>query len=184
MEEGDHHRRGLLGGGAPIEMGGKIPIVTFIGKSSSGKTTLLVKLIPELKRRGYRVASIKHSHHNVTMDKEGKDSWRHREAGAEMVVLVSGNTVSFVREFPEEPDVELIRDRFMDGADIILAEGFKWTDLPKIWVFREGNSQSIIKKDDSLIAVVSDEEAETDLPWVNIDDIKGVADLVETTFLI
>ena len=164
-------------------MSGNIPIVTFIGKSNSGKTTLLVKLIPELKKRGYRVASIKHSHHNVTIDKEGKDSWRHRDAGAEMVALVSGNTVSFVRDYSEEPDVELIRNTYMDGVDIILAEGFKWTALPKIWVFREGNSQSIIKKDNSLIAVVSDEEAETDLPWINIDDIQGVADLIETTFL-
>ena len=159
------------------------PIVTFIGKSNSGKTTLLVRLIPELKKRGYRVASIKHSHHNVTMDKEGKDSWRHREAGAEMVALVSGNTVSFVRDYPDEPDIESIRDRYMDGADIVLAEGFKWTDLPKIWVFREGNSQPIIKKDDSLIAVVSDEKADTDLPWIHIDDIIGVADLVESRFL-
>ena len=164
-------------------MSGKPPIVTFIGKSNSGKTTLLVRLIPELKRRGYRVASIKHSHHNVTMDKEGKDSWRHREAGAEMAALVSGNTVSFIRDYPEEPDVELIRNRYMDGADIVLAEGFKWTALPKIWVFREGNSQPIIKKDDSLIAVVSDEEAKTNLPWINIDDISGVADLIERIIL-
>ena len=160
-----------------------IPIVTFIGKSNSGKTTLLVKLIPELKKRGYRVASIKHSHHNVTIDKEGKDSWRHRDAGAEMVALVSGNTVSFVRDYPEEPSVEAIRKTYMDGADIILAEGFKWTDLPKIWVFRNGNSGSIIKKDDSLIAVVSDDKVDIDLPWINIDDVRGVADFIETNIL-
>ena len=160
-----------------------IPIVTFIGKSNSGKTTLLVKLIPELKKRGYRVASIKHSHHNVTIDKEGKDSWRHRDAGAEMVALVSGNTVSFVRDYPEEPSVEAIRKTYMNGADIILAEGFKWTDLPKIWVFRNGNAESIIKKDDSLIAVVSDEEVDLNLPWVHIDDVSAVADLVVAKFL-
>ena len=159
------------------------PVITFIGKSNSGKTTLLVKLIPELKRRGYRVASIKHSHHNVTMDQEGKDSWRHRDAGAEMVALVSGNTVSFVRDYPHEPDVELIRNTYMEGVDIVLAEGFKWTGLPKIWVFREGNSQPVVKKDDSLIAVVSDEEALTDLPWISIDDVSGVADLLEKRFL-
>ena len=86
-------------------MAGKVPIVTFIGKSNSGKTTLLVKVIPELKKRGYRIASIKHTHHNVTIDKEGKDSWRHREAGSEIVGLLSGNTLSMVREFPDEPDL-------------------------------------------------------------------------------
>ena len=159
------------------------PIVTFIGKSNSGKTTLLVKIIPELKKRGYRIASIKHSHHNVTIDKEGKDSWRHKEAGSEAVILMSGKTVSMVREYDEEPDVEFIRDRFIDGVDIILAEGFKWTNVPKIWVFRRENCSSIIKKDESLIAVVSDEETDLGVPWIDINDIGRVADFVEEKFL-
>ena len=164
-------------------MPGSIPIVTFIGKSNSGKTTLLVKVIPELKKRGYRIASIKHTHHNVTIDKEGKDSWRHREAGSEIVGLLSGNILSMVREFPEEPDIEFIRDRYMDSVDIVLAEGFKWTSLPKIWVFRSENCDSVIKKDDSLVAVVSDEKTDIGVPWLNIDDIKAVADFVEDRFL-
>ncbi len=164
-------------------MAGKIPIVTFIGKSNSGKTTLLVKVIPELKKRGYRIASIKHTHHNVTIDKEGKDSYRHREAGSEIVGLVSGNTLSMVREFPDEPDLEFIRDRYIDNVDILFAEGFKWTDIPKIWVFRKENCDSVIKKDESLIAVVSDEEVDIGVPWLNIDDISGVTDFVEKRFL-
>ncbi|MDH3975688.1 MAG: molybdopterin-guanine dinucleotide biosynthesis protein B [Deltaproteobacteria bacterium] len=164
-------------------MAEKIPIVTFIGKSNSGKTTLLVKIIPELKKRGYRIATIKHSHHNVNIDKKGKDSWKHKEAGSETVILMSGKTVSMVREYEEEPQVEFIRDRFIDSVDIVLAEGFKWTDVPKIWVFRKENSSTIIRKDESLIAVVSDDETDLGVPWIHIDDISKVADFVEEKFL-
>lgn len=164
-------------------MTGKIPIVTFIGKSNSGKTTLLVKIIPELKKRGYRIASIKHSHHNVNIDKEGKDSWKHKKAGAEAVILMSGKTVSMVRKYEEEPQVEFIRDRFIDDVDIVLAEGFKWTDVPKIWVFRKENCSTIISKDNTLIAVISDEETNLGVPWIHIDDIVKVADFVEEKFL-
>ena len=164
-------------------MHSSIPLVTFIGKSNSGKTTLLVKLIPELKRRGYRIGSIKHTHHSVTIDQEGKDSWRHRRAGAEMVALLSGNTLSFVRDYPDEPDVEFIRDRFMDGVDIVLAEGFKWTGIPKVWVFRSENADSIIRKDESLAAVVSDRDVDLGVPWFDIDDVPAVADFIEKRFL-
>ncbi len=164
-------------------MPGKIPIVTFIGKSNSGKTTLLVKIIPELKKRGYRVATIKHSHHNVDIDRKGKDSWRHREAGSDMVFLLSGNLMSCIREFPEEPPVELVRDRYIHDVDIIMAEGFKGSGLPKIWVFREGNSPTMINKDSSLVAVVSDRKVNLGVPWFDLNDIGGVTRFIEETFL-
>lgn len=183
MEKGNHGRRGLLGRGASVKKRSEIPVVTFIGKSNSGKTTLLVKVIPELKRRGYKVATIKHSHHNVDIDKEGKDSWKHRSAGAEISVLLSGNKVSLVREYPAEPSVELISERFIDDVDIILAEGFKGSDLPKIWVFRMENTSSLAKKDECLVAVVSDKEVKVGVPWFDINDVKHLADFIETTFL-
>lgn len=164
-------------------MPGKSPIVTFIGKSNSGKTTLLVKIIPELKKRGHRVATIKHSHHNVDVDKKGKDSWKHREAGADTVVLLSGSKMSIVKEFPVEPDVEAVRDDYIYGADIILAEGFKGSNLPKVWVFRSENSGLMINKDDSLVAVISDHKVDLGVPWFDINDISSVTSFLEERFL-
>lgn len=158
------------------------PFLTFIGKSNSGKTTLLVKLIPELKNKGYRVATIKHSHHNVVIDKEGKDSWKHRAAGSETVVLISGKQVSCVRDFQEEPTLEFVRDNYIHDVDIILAEGFKGSKMPKIWVFR-GDSSSVINKDDNLIAVASDRKVSINTPWFDINDVKKLADFIEKTFL-
>jgi molybdopterin-guanine dinucleotide biosynthesis protein MobB len=164
-------------------MPGKTPILTFIGKSNSGKTTLLTGIIPELKKRGYSVATIKHSHHNVDLDIKGKDSWKHREAGSETVILLSGKKMSCIREFTEEPPLELIRESYIHGADIILAEGFKGSHLPKIWVFRSDTPSSVINKDDSLTAVVSDREVDLGVPWFDINDIAGLADFVENLFL-
>ncbi len=160
-----------------------MPIVTFIGRSNSGKTTLLTKVIPRLKERGFRVASIKHSHHNVDIDKKGKDSWKHRDAGSETVILLSGKTMSCIREYEEEPAVEEVLRDYMHDADIVLAEGFKGSHLPKIWVFRSENSSSMIKKDDSLIAVVSDQKADIGVPWFDINDVASVTDFIEKTFL-
>ena len=160
-----------------------IPLVTFIGKSNSGKTTLLVRLIPELKKRGYKVATIKHTHYNVSIDKEGKDSWKHRQAGADMTVLLSGTQMSYVKNLPEEPSLELIRDEYVNDVDILLAEGFKTCDMPKIWVYRAGNSSSIINKKDNLIAIASDEKAELDVPWFHLDNIESLADFIEERFL-
>ncbi len=158
------------------------PLLTFIGKSNSGKTTLLVKLIPELKSKGYRVATIKHSHHNVVIDKEGKDSWRHRAAGAETVALISGNQLSCVKSFPEEPTLGFVRDNYIKDVDIILAEGFKGAEMPKIWVFR-GDNSSIINKGDNLVAVASDRKVHINAPWFDINDISGLAGFIEKTFL-
>jgi len=159
------------------------PLLTFIGKSSSGKTTLIVKLIPELKKRGYRIATIKHSHHNVVIDKEGKDSWKHRAAGSDTVVLISGNQMSFVKEFCEEPSLGFVRDGYIHDVDIVLAEGFKGSEMPKIWVFRGDSSSSLINKDDSLIAVSSDRQVDVNVPWFDINDVKGLADFIENRFL-
>jgi len=100
-----------------------------------------------------------------------------------MVALLSGNTLSFVRDYPDEPDVEFIPDRFMDGVDIVLAEGFKWTGIPKVWVFRSENADSIIRKDESLAAVVSDRDVDLGVPWFDIDDVPAVADFIEKRFL-
>lgn len=160
-----------------------LPIITFIGRSNSGKTTLLTKIIPDLKSRGYGIATIKHSHHDVDVDKEGKDSWKHRKAGAETVLLLSGKRLSCIREFEEEPKVEDISGLYIHDADIILAEGFKGSHLPRIWVFRGEATLPSARKDDNLLAVVSDREVDLGVPWFHIDDAASISSFIEDSFL-
>jgi molybdopterin-guanine dinucleotide biosynthesis protein MobB len=103
----------------------KIPIVSIVGYSGSGKTTLVEKMIPELKRRGWRVATIKHNRHGFEIDHEGKDSWRHRRAGADMTVLASPGKVAVMADTEGDLSLEELGDRFIRGVDVILTEGFK-----------------------------------------------------------
>ena len=112
-----------------------IPIVSVVGKSNAGKTTLLEKLIPELKRRGYRVATVKHDAHSFEMDEPGKDTWRHRQAGADVVVISSKDKMAMIRRVDEELSLLEIADT-ITGVDIILTEGFKRGPAPKIEVSR------------------------------------------------
>ncbi|MEQ1626536.1 MAG: molybdopterin-guanine dinucleotide biosynthesis protein B, partial [Nitrospira sp.] len=92
-----------------------VPIVSFVGRSNSGKTTLIERVIPELVRAGYRVATVKHAGHGFDLDTEGKDSWRHKRAGASSVIVMSRGSLAMFADVPEEMKVEEIRDRFLDG---------------------------------------------------------------------
>jgi molybdopterin-guanine dinucleotide biosynthesis protein B len=102
-----------------------IPIISIVGKSNSGKTTLIEKLIPELNRRGYRVGTVKHDVHGFEVDKEGKDSWRHRKAGAYSTIISSPQQIALIRTMSYDAPLDEIRDRFIQDVDIIIAEGYK-----------------------------------------------------------
>lgn len=160
------------------------PILCFAGRSGSGKTTLLVAVIAALRARGYRVASVKHDVHGATIDAEGKDSWRHKEAGAETVVLVAPGRVMSVSDCDEEPSLEAIGERFAPGADVLLAEGFKRADSPKIEVARSGRSADLLLgPEDGLVAVATDFEVEAGVPRLDLNAPEAVADFVEARFL-
>ena len=113
-------------------------VVGFAGYSGSGKTTLVEQLIPSLKLRGLRVSVVKHAHHNFDIDKPGKDTWRHREAGAFEVVAASDQRLVLMREFerPAELSVHHLIAELYTGVDWVLVEGFKRSDLLKIEVWR------------------------------------------------
>ena len=113
-----------------------IPIVSIVGKSETGKTTLIERLIPELMRRGYRVGTIKHHGHDFDIDHEGKDSWRHQQAGAQITVLSSPRRVAVLEKVGKDHEIEELRDKYIGNVDIVLTEGFKKNLLPKIEVFR------------------------------------------------
>jgi molybdopterin-guanine dinucleotide biosynthesis protein B len=161
-----------------------IPIVSIVGKSDSGKTTLIERIVPDLVRRGYRVATVKHDVHGFEIDREGKDSWRHRQAGAETVVISSSRQVALIKTVEQDLNLAELRDRFIDDVDIIISEGFKNDSQPKIEVFRrETHRQLLCSKKDNLVAVVANQRFDVDVPCLELDDVKGVADLIEEKFL-
>ena len=103
-----------------------VPIVCFVGKSNSGKTTFIERVIPELVRGGYKIATVKHAGHGFDLDTEGKDSWRHKQAGASSVVILSKGSMAMFADVSDQLKVEDIRDRYLDGSyDLIIAEGWK-----------------------------------------------------------
>ena len=162
-----------------------IPIVAIVGRSGSGKTTLLEGLIPELKRRGYRVAVIKHIHDaGIQFDLPGKDSWRFARAGADQVVLAAPDTVVHVRHRQGRPTLaEVVRD--VCSVDLILVEGYKQADVAKIEVNRHDCQSDLVCGDDKrLIGVASDQRFDVDVPQYDLGDVGGLADLIQQRLLL
>lgn len=157
-------------------------LVAVVGKSEAGKTTFIEGLVGELKSRGYRVATVKHAHHGTTFDEPGKDSWRHLQAGSEATALVSPDKFVLIRRIAPEADLNEMVRLFGEDYDIILAEGFKESDAPKIEVHRKEVSAPFdtVKK---LVAIVTDEPLETKARQFSFADVKGVADLLEEGFI-
>jgi len=161
-----------------------IPIVSIVGKSDSGKTTLLEKLIAELSRRGYRVATIKHDVHGFDIDHEGKDSWRHKQAGAMMTIISSPQKVAVVEDVDHDHEIVELRERYIRNVDLILTEGYKRNPHPKIEVFRrELNRELLSGPGDNLLALASNQMMDIGVPCLDINDVRGLADLIEKTFL-
>lgn len=158
------------------------PIISIVGKSKSGKTTFIEKLVRELKSRGYRVATIKHAPQGMTFDESDKDSWRHIQAGSEATAITSPNKIVLIKPVAQDLTLEEIVRFFGEDYDIILAEGFKQSSAPKIEVHRRevGPPLSTVRK---LIAIVTDEPLETKTRQFSLQDIKGLADLLEEGFI-
>jgi molybdopterin-guanine dinucleotide biosynthesis adapter protein len=157
-----------------------VPVISIVGRSESGKTTLIEKLIPELKRRGYRVASIKHAQ-EIDMVK-GKDDSRHLAAGAEVTVLVSTDETVIIKKPSSASALEDTLRLLGDEYDIILCEGFKKSANPKIEVHRK-ETGSLIEGLTSLVAIVTDEQLDTKVKQYSFDNISGLADLIENGYI-
>lgn len=161
-----------------------IPIVSIVGKSNAGKTTLLEKLIAVLTFRGYRVAAIKHNKHGFQIDHEGKDSYRLKKAGARATVLTSPHQLALVADVDHDHSFEEIRDLYIRDADIILTEGFKVNAYPKIEVYRaELERELISRKQDGLMAVAADAPIDVEVPCFDLNDAETIADFIEERFL-
>jgi len=160
-----------------------IPVLTVIGKSKSGKTTLMVKLIREMSERGYHLATIKHhSHSGFDIDIPGKDSWQFAQAGSQQVVIAAPDKFATYRKLDHELSLDEIAAEIRD-VDLILVEGYKRANKPSIEVLRSANSEELIASEEQRVALVSDLPLDLGIPHFELDDIQGIANLIEALFL-
>jgi len=156
-------------------------VIGLAGWSGAGKTTLLTRAIPHLIAGGLRVSVIKHAHHKFDVDVPGKDSWLHREAGAEEVLVSSGKRWALMHELrgAQEPALlELLKK--MSPVDLVVIEGYKTDSHRKIEVHRAANGKPLLFPEDAAIAgIVTDIPVETVLPTAHLDDIPAVADMMQ-----
>lgn len=149
-----------------------------VGWKNNGKTTLVVRLVEHLTRQGLRVSTIKHAHHEVELDQPGKDTWRHREAGAQEVVLATARRFAIVHELrgAPEPSLDELLAR-MAPCDLVLVEGFKRFAHPKLEVHRRARGTPLLAREDpGIVALATDEPfPDLPLPQLDLDDVAGIA---------
>jgi molybdopterin-guanine dinucleotide biosynthesis protein len=167
------------------------PAFSFVAKSGTGKTTLLIKVIEELTRRGFSVGAVKHDAHNFEIDHEGKDSWRITKAGASPMIISSKEKLAMVeKDYRGEMPLADIIYSFMGNVDLVITEGYKMGNLPKIEVHRKEHSDELLcmtregeLKDHRLIAVVSDEDLNLPVPGFDLNQPGPLCDFIEERFL-
>jgi molybdopterin-guanine dinucleotide biosynthesis protein MobB len=162
----------------------RIPVVCFVGRKNSGKTTLMAKVIAGLKAAGHRVAAVKHDAHRFEIDYPGKDSFRFTAAGADITVISSREKTAVVLRHREEIPLEAILSRFVEGVDIILAEGYKASRFPKIEVHRKATGELLLHPHPrGLIAVVTDERVDTAVPQLDSHDSERLVEFIQKKYL-
>ncbi|HAR95099.1 MAG TPA: molybdopterin-guanine dinucleotide biosynthesis protein B [Deltaproteobacteria bacterium] len=156
----------------------KIPIVSIVGRAKTGKTTVVAKLIAILKDRGIRVATIKHHPHDFEIDREGKDTDRHKKAGAVLSMIASPRKIAVVRDVEEEMTVDQLVSRYIDDVDLIITEGFKREHFPKIEVYSARSEPPATLDDPQLLALMSDTPVDAPVPVLKRDDVEAAADII------
>lgn len=154
------------------------PIVSVVGRSGSGKTVFLEKLIAELKQRGFKVGTIKHHLHDFDIDQQGKDSWRHARAGSDTVIISSPKKVAMVKRLENEMGIDRLVRGYMGDLDLVLTEGYKSRAKQRIEVYRNERGGTLVSAPEDLLAVVSDTSLDLEVPQFGLDDAAGVADLI------
>jgi len=165
-----------------------VKVIAFVAKSGTGKTTLVEKVITELKKRGYTVGIVKHDAHRFDIDHPGKDSYRFTAAGADSMLLSSPDKLALVKKHPEAPSIEELLETYFSDEDIVLTEGFKESSLPKIELHRPECGESLIcrseKNDPTLIAVASSVPLILDVPVLDLNNAEAITDFIEERFLV
>lgn len=160
------------------------PLISFAGHSGSGKTTFIEKLIPILTREGIKIAIIKHDVHGFEMDKPGKDTWRHKKAGAVATIISSASQIGMVLDTDHDHQPFELAP-LLKSADLIIAEGFKKGPQPKIEVFRPdatGDDAPLCQDDPQLIALISNVSVLIDLPVFGLEEVDSVAHFIKSYF--
>jgi len=158
------------------------PLVCIVGKSGSGKTTFLEKLIPELTGMGLKVGTIKHDVHGFEIDHPGKDSWRHKQAGSGITLISSPQRIGMVMDVDHDHTLDELA-LFFSGVDIILTEGYKREKKPKIEIFRrEAHREPLCQNDSNLIALLTNADVDLGVPRFALNDIEGLAHFLAKHF--
>lgn len=160
------------------------PVVfCIVGRSNTGKTTLVERLIPRLTSKGISVATIKHHHEPFEMDIKGKDTYRHKKAGARAAMIVSGGRLGLVADIEEGMGVAELVARYMNDVDLVVVEGYKKANLPKIEVYNYGDDDPpVTQGDERLVAIVSDKLMSASVPVFLRDDAEAIAEFVVERF--
>ncbi len=161
---------------------GHVPVISVVGKSGVGKTTALELVIREIKMRGYRVGTVKHDTHGFEIDKPGKDSWRHARAGSDAVVVSGPHRMALIRSVDEEMQLDSIIP-LMGDVDLVITEGYKRGNKPKIEVTRQERSTELICQPAELIGIMADYPVDVSVPQFDLDDAAGVVNLLEELYL-
>ena len=160
-----------------------IPVISFIGRHNSGKTTILEKVIRGLKKKGYKVAVIKHHKGDFELDIQGKDTWRLAEAGSDVVVISSPQKTAVIRQTEQELTLDRIKEMVWEGMDIVISEGYKFDNKPKIEVFRSEVSDRILSDEKDLVALVTDRKFDINVPQFSFDEAEGIVELIIDKYL-
>jgi len=161
-------------------------VVSIVGRSGSGKTTFLVALLRVLKARGYRVGTVKHHvHSGISLDREGKDSWEHAQAGADEVIVAAPDQIVTFRALSNELPLAKVVELF-NHMDIVLTDGYRIEGENRIEILREAAGFSLVCREDELFAIATDKPLELDwpVPILDIDDFEGAADLIESKLVV
>jgi molybdopterin-guanine dinucleotide biosynthesis protein B len=158
------------------------PVISVVGKSGVGKTTALERIIREFKRRGYRLGTVKHDTHGFEVDKPGKDSWRHTQAGSDTAVIAGPQKMALIRQLDQEMTLDEIVP-LMGDVEIVLTEGFKRGDKPKIEVSRLERGTGLLCQAEELVAILADYAIDMPVPQFALEDARGIVDLLEELFL-
>ena len=157
----------------------KVPVISFVGRSNTGKTTLLEKVIPVLSARGFRVGTIKHHAGEFEIDREGKDSYRHKRAGATATVITSPTKVALVQDISRELTLSEVIERYMYEVDLVITEGYKRERMPKIELYVHGRgAPPLAGEDPDIIAIASDAPLEAHVPVFLRDEAEPIVDLI------
>jgi len=160
------------------------PVVSIVGKSGAGKTVLIERMISEFKRRGYRIAAVKHSPRSIDVDKPGKDSWTFAQAGSDAVVVSSPDKLVLIKSVDRDPTIEEILHIVGGEFDLVLVEGFRKGKAPKIEVHRREFGEDLLCSTGELAAIVTDGSFDTDVPQFPLTDTQAIADFIEENFIL